>query len=101
MVLRLSTHETMSLITSVGSEFQPLFWRTLLGSAIVSAWVSDEGGGALAGMEDWTQLCVDKDGEANMCCRKWTGYDDYSMPLDLRDTYQQRRVISMPDNLLE
>ena len=42
----------MSVITSVGSEFQPLFRRTLLGSAIVSAWVSDEGGGALAGMED-------------------------------------------------
>ena len=45
----------MSLITSVGSEFQPLFRRTLLSSAIVSAWVSDEGGGALAGMEDWTR----------------------------------------------
>ena len=57
MVLRLSTRETMSLITSVGSEFQPLFWWTLLGSAIVSAWVSDEGGGALAGMEDWTIMC--------------------------------------------
>ena len=101
MVLRLSTRETMSLITSVGSEFQPLFRRTLLGSAIVSAWVSDEGGGALAGMEDWTRLCADKDGEANMCCRKWTGDDDYSTLLDLRDTYQQRRVMSMPDNLLE
>ena len=84
MVLRLSTRETMSLITSVGSEFQPLFRRTLLGSAIVSAWVSDEGGGgALAGMEAWTRLCVDKDGEANMCCKKWTGDDDYSTPLDL------------------
>lgn len=69
--------------------------------AIVSAWVSDEGGGALAGMEDWTRLCADKDGEANMCCGKWTGDDDYNMPLDLRDTYQQRMVISMPDNLLE
>ena len=91
----------MSLITSVGSEFQPLFRRTLLGSAIVSAWVSDEGGGALAGMEDWARLCADKDGEANMCCGKWIGDDDYSTPLDLRDTYQQRRVISMPDNLLE
>ena len=49
MVLRLSTRETMSLITSVGSEFQPLFRRTLLGSAIVSAWVSDEGGRRLSG----------------------------------------------------
>ena len=47
----------MSLITSVGSEFQPLFRRTLLGSAIVSARVSEEGGGALAGMEDWTIMC--------------------------------------------
>ena len=101
MVLRLYTRETMSLITSVGREFQPLFWRTLLGSAIVSAWVSDEGGGALAGMEDWMRLCADKDGEANMCCEKWTGDDDYSTLLDLRDTYQQRRVMSMPDNLLE
>ena len=55
MVLRLSTRETMSLITSVGSEFQPLFRRTLLGYAIVSAWVAEEGGGALAGMEDWTR----------------------------------------------
>ena len=45
MVLRLSTRETMSLITSMGSEFQPLFRRMLLGSAIVSAWVSDKGGG--------------------------------------------------------
>ena len=78
----------MSLITSVGSEFQPLFRWALLGSAIVSAWVSNEGGGALARMEDWTRLCVDKDGEANMCCGKWIGDDDYSMPLDLRDTYQ-------------
>ena len=43
MVLRLSTRETMSLITSMGSEFQPLFRWTLLGSTIVSAWVSDEG----------------------------------------------------------
>ena len=101
MVLKLSTCETMSLITFVGSEFHPLFRRTLLGSAIVSAWVSDEGGGTLAGMEDWTRLCADKDGEANMCCGKWTGDDDYSTPLDLRDTYQQRRVMSMPDNLLE
>ena len=108
MVLRLSTCETMSLITSVRSEFQPLFRRTLLGSAIVSAWVSDEGGGALVGMEDWTRGRrlsgdgrADTDGEANMCCGKWTGDDDYSTPLDLRDTYQQRRVISMPDNLLE
>ena len=66
----------------MGSEFQPLFRRTLLGSAIVSAWVSDEGG-ALAGMEDWMRLCADKDGEANMCCGKWTGDDDYSTPLDL------------------
>ena len=57
MVLRLSTRETMILITSVGSEFQPLFRRTLLGSAIVSAWVSEEGGGALAGMEDWMIMC--------------------------------------------
>ena len=47
----------MSLITSVGSEFQPLFQRPLLGSAIVSDWVSEEGGGALAGMEDWTIMC--------------------------------------------
>ena len=101
MVLRLSTRETMSKITTVGSEFQPLFRRTLLGSAIVSAWVSDEGGGTLAGMEDWTRLCADKDGGANMCCGKWTGDDDYNTPLDLRDTYQQRRVMSMPDNLLE
>ena len=76
MVLRLSTRETMILITSVGSEFQPLFRRTLLGSAIVSAWVSDEGGGALAGMEDWMRLCANKDGESNMCCGKWTGDDD-------------------------
>ena len=53
MVLKLATRETMSLITSVGSEFQPLFRRTLLGFAIVSAWVPDEGGGALAGMEYW------------------------------------------------
>ena len=108
MVLRLSTHETMSLITFVGSEFQPLFRRTLLGSAIVSAWVLDEGGGALAGMEDWKRGRrlsgdgrADKDGEANMCCGKWTCDDDYITPLDLRDTYQQRRVMSMPDNLLE
>ena len=36
-----------------------------------------------------------------MCYGKWTGDDDYSTPLDLRDTYQQRRVMSMPDNLLE
>ena len=57
MVLRLSTRETMSLITSVGSEFQPLFRRTLLGSTIVSAWVSEEGGSALAGREDWTIMC--------------------------------------------
>ena len=49
MVLRLSTHETMSLITFVGSEFQPLFQRTLLGSTIVSAWVSDEGGRRVSG----------------------------------------------------
>ena len=91
----------MSLITYVGSEFQPLFRRMLLRPAIVSAWVSDEGGGALAGMEDWMRLCADKDGETNMCCGKWTGDDDYSMPLDLRDTYQQRRVILMPDNLHE
>ena len=48
----------------------------LLGSAIVSAWVLDKGGGALAGMEDWTRLCADKDGEANMCRGKWTGDDD-------------------------
>ena len=67
----------------------------------VSAWVSDEGGGALAGMEAWTRLCADKDGEAKTCCGKWTGDDDYSTPLDLRDTYQQCRVMSMPDNLLE
>ena len=60
----------MSLITSVGSKFQPLFQRTLLGSAIVSAWVLDEGGGALAGMEDWTRLCADKDGEENMLLRE-------------------------------
>ena len=100
MVLRLSTRETMSLITSVGSEFQPLFRRTLLGSAIVSAWVSEEGGGALAGWKIG-RLCADKDGEENMCSGKWTGDDDYSTPLDLRDTYQQRRVMSMPDNLLE
>ena len=91
----------MSLITSVGSKFQPLFRQTLLGSAIVSAWVSDEGGGALVGMKDWTRLCADKDGEANMCYGKWTGADDYSTPLDLRDTYQQHWVMSMPDNLLE
>ena len=99
----------MSLITSGGSEFQPLFRRTLLGSAIVSAWVSDEGGGALAGMEDWTRGGrrlsgdgrADKDGEANMCCGKCIGDDDYSTPLDLRETYQHRRVISMPGNLLE
>ena len=98
----------MSLITSVGSEFQPLFRRTLLGSAIVSAWVSDEGGGALAGMEDWTRGRrlsgdgrADKDGEVNMCYGKSTGDDDYSTLLDLRDTYQQRRVISKSDNLLE
>ena len=101
MVLRLYTRETMSLITSVGSEFEPLFWRKLLGSAIVRARVSDEGEGALVGMEDWTRLCADKDEEANMCYGKWTGDDDYSTPLDLRDTYQQRRVMSMPDNLLE
>ncbi len=101
MILRLSTREIMSLITSMGSEFQPLFRQTLDDFAIVSAWVSDEGGGALAGMEDWTRLCADKDGEANMCCRKWIGDDNYSMPLDLRDTYQQCRVMSMPDNLLE
>ena len=98
----------MSLISSVGSEFQPIFWRTLLWSAIVSAWVLEEGGGALAGMEDWKRGRrlsgdgrADKDGEANMCCRKWTGDDNYDMPLDLRDTYQQHRVISMLDNLLE
>lgn len=36
-----------------------------------------------------------------MCCGKWTGDDDYNTPVDLGDTYQQRRVISMPDNLLE
>ena len=83
MVLRLYTCETMSLITYVGIEFQPLFRWTLLGSAIVSAWVSDEGGGALAGMEDWTRLCADKDEEVNMCCGKWTGDDDYNTPLDL------------------
>ena len=51
-------------------------------------------------MEDWTRLCGDKDGEANMCCGKWTGDDDYSTPLDLQDTYQQRRVMSMPDTCL-
>ena len=96
MVLRLSTRETMSLLTFVGSEFQPLFRRTLLGSAIVSAWVLDEGGRRLSG-----DGRADKDGEANMCCGKWTGDDDYSTPLDLRDTYQQRRVMSMPDILLE
>ena len=101
MVLRLSTHETMSLITFVGSEFQPLFRRMLLGSAIVSAWVSDEGGGALAGMEDWTRLCADKDGKANMYYGKWTCDDDYNTLLDLRETYQQHRVISKSDNLLE
>ena len=50
------------------------------------------GGGALAGMEDWTRLCADKDGEANMCCGKWTGDDDYNTPLDLGDTYQQRHI---------
>ena len=44
---------------------------------------------------------VDKDGEANMCCGKWIGDDDYSMPLDLRDTYQQCRVIWKSDNMLE
>ena len=59
------------------------------------------GGGTVAGMEDWTRLCADKDGEANMSYGKWTGDDDYSTPLDLRDTYQQRRVISMPETLLE
>ena len=59
------------------------------------------GGGALAGMEAWTRLCADKDGEANMCYGKWTGDDDYSMPLELRGTYQQCRVMSMLDNLLE
>ena len=101
MVLRLSTHETMSLITSVGSELQPLFRQTLLSSAIVSAWVSDEGGGALAGMEDWMRLCADKDGKANMCCGKWIGDDDYNTSLDLRETYQHPRVMSMADNLLE
>ena len=90
----------MSLITSMGSEFQPFFRRTLLGSAIVCAWVLDEGGGALAGMEDWTRLCADKDGEANMCYGEWIGDDDYNTPLYLRDTCRQRRVISMPDNLL-
>ena len=46
------------------------------------------------------QLCADKDGEANMCYGKWIGDDDYNTPLDLQDTYQQRRVISMPTNLL-
>ena len=29
----------------------------LLDSAIVSAWVLEEGGGTLAGMEDWTIMC--------------------------------------------
>ena len=55
----------------------------------------DEGGRRLSG-----DGRADKDGEANMCCRKWTGDDDYSMPLDLRDTYQQRRVIWKSGNLL-
>ena len=85
----------MSLITSVGSEFQPLFRRTLLGSAIVSAWVLEDGWNKIG------RLCANKDEEANMCYGKWTGDDDYNMPLDLRYTYQPRRVISMPDNLLE
>ena len=59
-------------------------------------------------MEDWTRGRrlsgdgrADKDGEANMCCGKWTCDDDYNTPLYLWDTYQQRRVISMPDSLLE
>ena len=46
-----------SRLKSDTCEFQPLFRRTLLGSAIVSDWVSEEGGGALAGMEDWTIMC--------------------------------------------
>ena len=106
MVLRMSTRETMSLITSVRSEFQPLFQRTMLDSAIVSAWVSDEGGRRLSGDGRLDEImcgqrCADKDGEANMCCGKWTGDDDYNTLLYLRETYQQRRVISMLDNLLE
>ena len=94
MVLRLSTRETMSLITSVGSKFQPLFRRTLLGSAIVSAWVLDEEGRRLRGDgrldEGGRHLSgdgrADKDGEANMCCGKWTGDDDNNTLLHLRDT---------------
>ena len=63
MVLRLSTRETMSMTTSVGSEFQPLFWRTLLGSAIVSAWGSEEGGMRLSGdgrLDDYVRTKMEK-----------------------------------------
>ena len=63
MVLRLSTCKTMSLITSVGSEFEPLFRRTLLGSAIVSFWVSDEGGGR--------RLSGDGSLDEIMCGQRW------------------------------
>ena len=82
MVLRLSTRETMSLITSVGSEFQPLFRRTLLGSAIVSAWVSDEGGGALAGMEERTKMekriCAAGSGQVMMTTSRRLTYETHT-----------------------
>ena len=67
--------ETMSLITSVGSEFQPLFRRTLLGSASVSAWVSDEGGTRLSGdgrLDDGgRRLSGDGRLDKIMCGQRW------------------------------
>ena len=45
-----------------GSEFQSLFRRALLGSAIVSAWVSDEGGRLLSGDGSLDEI---------MCGQRW------------------------------
>ena len=82
MVLRLSTRETISLITFVGSEFQPLFRRTLLAYAIVSAWVSDEGGGALAGMEERTKMdkriCAAGSGQVMMTIARRLTYETHT-----------------------
>ena len=51
-----------SRLKSDTCEFQPLFRRTLLGSAIVSDWVSDEGGRRLS-----------RDGRLDeiMCGQRW------------------------------
>ena len=52
----------MSLITSAGSKFQPLFRRTLLGSAIVSPWVSKEGEAPSRDgrLDDYVQMRMEK-----------------------------------------